>query len=546
MTLPAPDVEVEVDGRERLLDWAPPWFIDQILEQMAAPKSPITGEPLWEKGMRLHYPGQHSFVYDPFRWRQAAGGIRGGKTKGGSVNIVIDVLWRRYRGVNDDLWGCLGDTYSMVDEEMVTIAGLFDELGIMYDFSSPKNQRWTITFPDTAQEIRTMSGSDVSKIASKAYRGIVIGEAAQVDPEAIRNAEDRVSERRGWVAQEGTFEQTKGMHYNQQARQWQNPAARGKFYSLPTWENLVVYPGGRTDPEILSRESAMTRERFLERYGGEPSRRSKVVLKYADNRFQVQHRYPNSKTSYDPELPVYLFCDPGIAHAYAVAAVQFWPTGEDDTWKIDPRATKRQGEICWVIDAVYRWNRGVDQIVAECAMKPWAANVELAVMDVAARQRRAEGDPIVEQWPKLWRKHTEQGINVFTQQVPLHAGYDVHDLCLRNSWPEEDAQEMFNQDNKIRQVTDPYGPRLLFDPKAAPPLFGGKVDDREYEGEYNLHSFKVDPEGYATRPDPVDTHNDLIKALSYGLYWRYGPAGMRRPVKANADGSRTAKWSMEV
>src|SRR3972149_1094051 len=52
---------------------------------------------------------------------------------------------------------------------------------------------------------------------------------------------------------------------------WQSPDAAGRSFSLPTWENSHLYPGGRGDPEILKLEGSMTRERFMERHAGEPS-----------------------------------------------------------------------------------------------------------------------------------------------------------------------------------------------------------------------------------------------------------------------------------
>ena len=518
MTAPA---KTEIDGRERLADWAPKGFIDRLLLQLPPPRDPETSKELWPVGKRLHEPGQRAFVCDPYRWQQAAGGIRGGKSDGGATRIFVDMLWRYNNGLRDELWGVLADTYDMAQEEMKALSAMFSAVGIPHTLTTPKGQRWHLTFDHCAQEVHSLTGGDVSKIASRAYRGIVGAEAAQLSPEAIQNAEDRVSERRGWVALEGTFESSKGLFYNQLATQWSNPAARGKFYSLPTWENRVIYPGGRTDPEILSAEKRMSRERFLERFGGVPARRSKLVMKYASSKHNVQYRFPHSQTSYDPESPVYLWSDPGRAHAYAVVAVQFWK-GRKDNYSGEQR------EFAWVIDIVYRWGATVDSIVQECAAKPWAARARLNVMDVAARQKRVEGEAVIEQWPALWYKHTGNNIGVYTQQVPLHPGYDIHELALLNSWPETDANEMFNQDGQMRVLTDPYGPALMFDPGCVAPMFGGEVDGREYAGEYNAHEFAVDREGYSKRPDPIDLHNDAIKAINYGAFWRWGATGLKR------------------
>lgn len=514
-------------GPEPLVDWPEERFIDHILSQLPPPLDEITGEPLWEKGLTL-FPSQRRFVLDPIRWKQAAGGIRGGKSQGGALLVLLDTIWRlEVRGFANDLWGILGDTYDMSQEEMRHLSRFYTDLGIPHDLRTPEHQRWTLKFPDNEQEIHTLTGQDVTKIASRAYRGIVVAEAAQCDYEAYLNAQDRVSQKRGWVAAEGTFEHRRGSWYGQQAVQWQSRTARGRFYSLPSWENFVAYPGGRDDPEIKSREIAMPRPRFLERFGGEPMKRSDLQMLYPDKRWHVKRRYPQLGTSYDPDLPVYLFSDPGISHAYAVIAVQF------------------HENVTWVIDVVYRWGRTVHQIVQECAKRPWAHRVEQAVMDIAARQRRAEGEPVIEQWAKLWPKEVGNRIDIFTQPVPLQAGYDIHELALLNSWPEDQAQEMFNADGKIRQMTDPTGPRIYFDPMAQAPLFGGMVDDQEYDGEYNLHRTKKLPDGtVAPGVNPIiDTDNDAIKAINYGCYWRYGSVGEKLD-RRRGRGRTWVPWEM--
>lgn len=496
--------------------------------KLPAPVSPVTGKPAWERGIRLH-GGQRRLLVDPYRWKQAAGGIRGGKSWVGGGAIFVDAVWRsQVRGIKDDLYGIIGDSYKMAEEEMRHIARLFDGAGIPYELRTPEQQSWKMTFHHTKQEIVTLTASDVTKIASRPYRGLVIAEAAQVDYEAVQNAEDRVSERRGWVLSEGTFENRKGPWYNQQAVAWSQPNARGRFYALPSWENLLVYPGGREDPEILAAENRMTRERFLERYGGEPMKRSDLVMRYADRRWQIKRRFPAFHTSYDRDLPVYLFCDPGISHAYAVIAVQFIEN------------------VTWVIDVVYRWGRNVKQMVDECARKPWAHRVEAAVMDVAAHQRRAEGDPIMVQWPRLWREATGLHLHCIAQPVPLEAGYDIHNVALLNAWPEPQAQEYFNADKKLRQVTDPEGPRLMFDPDASAALFGGDVDDQEYDGEYNLHRHRKNREGTITSSLPIDADNDAIKAINYGLYWRYGPDGLKQKFSRFMPAGSTMPFEVSV
>lgn len=549
---------------EQLIDWPEAGFIAHILRQMEAPVGPdrvdegsggvVVGEKLWESGAKL-FGNQWRVLVDRSRFKQVGGGWRAGKSWVGALHIVMDYLWRTsVRGVNGDRWGVIGDSYAMANEEMRHVHRIFTELGIEHGFRMPERQAWTIDFPHNECVIETLSGRDVMKIASKPYRGMVIAEANQTVYTVFDNARGRVSQTRGWVLMEGTFEsEYGGPWYTQNALSWKQEGALGVFYSLPSWGNRVVYPGGRNDPEILENERTRTPTNFWEKYGGEPQRRSDLVMAYADERWHVRHRYPSLETSYDPEQPVYLFSDPGIAHAYAVFAVQFWGYKTAGDWRkgeevvMEPWSKEKAGgslaDICWVIDVVYRWDRTADQVIRECAGKPWARNVETAVMDFAATQRRAEGPPIVEQWAKGWPEHTGQQLYVVAQPVPLIAGYDIHRRALLNSWPEEEAARMFNGDGRIRgTVTDPEGPRLMIDPGAAGPLFGGDVDGRRYAGEYNLHRNKKNRDGTVTSDEPIDMDNDAIKALNYGLYWHYGPAGQRQRWSA----VQSVPWAMSV
>jgi hypothetical protein len=377
-----------------------------------------------------------------------------------------------------------------------------------------------------------MTAADVTKIASRAYRGMVLAEGAQLAADVYTNAKGRVLETGGWILIEGTFEGD-GAWFYQIAEDWQAPGAEGETFPLPSWENLVNFPGGRQDPKILAfehGESALPPDVFLEKMGGEARKRSDLVMRYADRSVHVRQRYPRLGYSFDPEQPVVLAIDPGIGHAYAVMACQFE--------KPRPEAAL----VTIVIDAVYRWGRTAEQVIEECAAKPWARNVSEAVMDFAGTQRRSEGPPNTVQWTMGWRQLCGMPLMIHANPVPLHAGYDVHKRCLLNSWDERDAQLMFNSDKKLTRVTNQDGPKLFISPDAAPCLFGGIVDGQRYLGEYNLHRNKKDRHGTITRDDPVDIDNDAIKALSYILYWRYGAFGDRSQLI----GFDTLPWELKL
>lgn len=506
-----------------LEDWADPKFIAHVLAKLPAPRDPVHGKPLWEGGMKLHGV-QRDVVFERYRFKKIDGGVRGGKSMVAAVCLLVDILWREtVTGVMDDLWCVCADTYAMAQEEMRHLARMLEELGVPFSITTPENNRWRITFPHKRAEVHTMTAGDVTKIASRPYRGFVVAEAAQTVVDTWHQARARVAQTRGWVLLEGTFEQRKGPWYGLMTEEWQRKGP-GVVYTMPSWSNPIAFPGGRNDPEILLAERDSPPSVFRERYAGLPQKQSGLIFTEAEQRYIVRRRFPALGGSYDPERPVYLAIDPGVAHAYAVLACQFYPSPEVRK-QLGPKAP---GNVCHVIDAVYRWGHDTRQMVEECARRPWAKQVSEAVLDFASRQRRAEGERVIEQWAKQWRELTKQGLWCRAERVPLRLGYDTHKRALLNAWPEAEAQREFNFDGRLGQVVYPDGPRLYIDPDAAAPFFGGVVDGRMFAGEYNLHVYRETRDGVVLNDEPVDTFNDAIKALNYLLFWWFGAGGKRQ------------------
>lgn len=521
--------------KEVTQDWFDPVWAQKVLDSLPAPVSPRLHKRLWEKGIRLH-GNQKGLVMDPWRFKKGDGGIRFGKSFAPAATIFLDTMWRmNVTKVYSDLYGVIGDTYAMAQAEMEHLDRLLTDAKIQHSFSTPKDASWEIQIPGLPWMTRTLSASDVTKIASKPYRGMVIAEVAQQNEDVLDKAIGRVSETGGWVMATGTYEKQKGRWSARLTAEWLREDGLGVVYTCPSWDNPLVFPGGRTDPEILARETSWPRAKFLEIYAGEPQMPSDLVLPQAVEEHVLKRRYPRQGTSYNPEQPVVLFSDPGVAHATAVLAVQFdWSPEYLEIYydlKRSGRAFgylgKDSGNIAWVIDAIYRWNRETKIIVKEAMERPWAENVVALVIDQAARQRNSNGPPVIEQWAKFWMEGMRRRLAVYYQPVPLEDGYDVHRTALRNAWPEEAAQAEFNADRRLRSVIDPAGLRLYIDPVCRPIFWGGIVDGQDYGGEYLLHRNERTSGGAIMNDEPRDRDNDAIKALNYGLYWWAGPGRVK-------------------
>ena len=496
-------------GPDVLDNWPPPSFIDYCLSKLPPPPNSRTGETT-EGHLKLH-GRQRDFLYDPYRDKGFFAGQRAGKSFDCALCIYVDLQWAKRRGQHNLIWTVVGPDYDQAQAEMEHLDWMLEKAGLAHTFRTPENASWRITFPDNDFLIWTRTSSQVNKLAGKAYRGAVVAEGAQHPEGLFQQLRGRIAENRGWIALNGTFEYEEGPHFGMLADEWETNNGPGAAYFCPSWENLAVFPGGRNDPEILRNERDMAPEEFMERYGGRPRQSSHLVMKYADRRHHVRSRFPDPSdfernTSFDRDAPVVLWIDPGRAHATAVAAVQF------------------DMNMCWIIDAVYRWGRTVPMIIEECARKPWAQNVHQLIFDPSSRQKRTEhADSVKDQWSKMWPDRVGGYPQIILPTVPLSEGYDVHHRALLNSWPQDEANARFNRDQAIRPelITNPFGPRLYIDPKAAPILFGGTVDGKPYAGEYKNHKNRVDRGGTIVKNEPVDTHNDMIKAINYGLFYRF-------------------------
>lgn len=258
-----------------------------------------------------------------------------------------------------------------------------------------------------------------------------------------------------------TFESSLGW-YADMWKSWEgdNPEG-GRSYSLPTWSNTAIYPGGRDDPEIKALEATYPEDTFLERFGAVPCPPATLVFKEFSHITHV-----TEKAEYNPDLPVQLWVDPGYAHPYAVLAIQ------------------RHGRDVYHFDEVYETGLVATEMIAEAKLRDWWPQVKVIVMDVAGKQH-----PGTKSQAEIWRSLT--GLRVVMNKVGIVDGIMRHRTFLK----------------------DPGtgGARLFHNPRCK-----GTIP------EYGRYKNAKDSEGRAATELPIDRDNDAMKALAYGLVANYG------------------------
>lgn len=334
--------------------------------------------------------------------------------------------------------------------------------------SKPRQGSWGIETVVGGQII-TKTSADVLKLASVAPDGILMAEAAQQEYESYLRLRGRVSEKRGPLFLVGTFESSLGW-YAELWKKWQvENADGGRSFSLPTWSNTNIFPGGREDPEIKALEASYPKEKFDERFGAVPCPPSGLVFREFS-----YFEHVDEQADWWPEVGVQLWVDPGYAYAYAVEAVQ-----------IIRGCDVHGNDVCvHVIDEVYERGRTAQEIIAMVKGKPWWRDVRALVMDAASKQH-----PGADAQADIW--YQETGLIAVTNKVPIVDGI----LRLRTFLKNPETQR----------------PRLYHHPRCQ-----GVIQ------EYGLYRYATDSARAPATEIPIDRDNHAIKALTYGLVANFG------------------------
>jgi len=411
-------------------------------------------------------PEQEAIILCPAREVLGGGGERAGKSV-----IAADYFNVRSMNVRDGLYWIAGKDYDRCHEEFEYIAKAMIALGAVKpeNVHTPQNGQWHMKL-ETGAAIQTWSLKDWLKVGSEAPDGIIIAEVAQITLQEYIRLCDRTAEKRGWVVGTGTFESSLGW-FPEMWKLYQLPGQAGKSFSLPSWCNKYVFPGGENDPEILKLKAKHTADHFSERFGGVPCPPKGLV--FPEFRYLIHVKEMEIR-----DAPVYLWVDPGYDGAYAVEVVQI------------------SGETVHVVDEIYEQGLVTEQIIDICLQRPWWHLVEGGAVDIAARQHQAM-PAVVEVW------QAKAKLTLCSQKVDEAAGRErLHTFLTVNPIDHQ--------------------PRLFIDPKCQGVLSELGVCPNPFTDEAAPYKWKEDRAGTVIGKQPEDRYNHGIKAVIYGLIDRFG------------------------
>ncbi|MCC6191366.1 MAG: hypothetical protein IT318_20275 [Anaerolineales bacterium] len=346
-------------------------------------------------------------------------------------------------------------------------------------YSTSQQGPWDLRYVNGAT-VRTIASKDITKLAGEAPDGIIMCEAGRQTYEAFETCLDRVTPKQGWLLVSGTFEQGSNWYRNLW-RECRSPGniRGGVALSLPSYSNRRFYPDGVHDQTFWERERQMLatrpvdgKERFAERFLGEPRTPSDLVFKDFSRLLHVQEW-----ADFDPAEDVALWIDPGYdPSAFAVLFVQV------------------RGDTICVFDEIYV-NRMLNHEIMTMVKNHRAfPNVKRVVMDKAAKQHGNAQQSAFETWSDELSGRNG-GISFATSQT----GLSVADGIART----HDKLAV----NPLTNV-----PYMVFSPKC-------RMLAWEMEEGYK---FRTRADGLVHSDSPIDENNHAVKALAYGIVDRYG------------------------
>ncbi len=409
---------------------------------------------------------QVAILESPYRFNLVAGGEQAGKSMVASKYL----LGRFMETEEPGLYWLVAADYERTRAEFEYLVQDFATLGILKQASKRVDPGYIVLADGT--RIETKSAKDPRTLAMRAPNGILGCEASQLDMETFFRLRGRCAPKRGWMFLAGTFEGSLGW-YPQMYTAWAAGAdPEAKAYSLPSWTNKYLYPGGREDPEIQRLKEVASDDFYMERIEGKPSPPKGLVF----TEFRPDAHVVD--VEYVPDVPVHLWMDPGYAGGYAVEVIQV------------------QGEQIQVIDEIYEVGLVTDEIIDIAKSRPWWPDVKFGVIDIAGNQHQAMAAPA-----EVWLE--QAGLYLSSQKVKINEGTE-----RLKGWLKIDPRT--------------HAPRIVFSPKCIGIMSEFGMAPNPFDGQTRAYRWKTDREGNIVGDTPEDKYNHGVKAIIYGLIDRFG------------------------
>lgn len=277
-------------------------------------------------GYTPHSRGQWEYHNSRARFKVACCGRRYGKSTMAGRDVEPEMFTEKKR-----FW-VVGPTYDLGEKEFRVV---WDDLIIGQKMGREKrvkkayNRRtgeMYIELPwQTRIEVR--SATHPESLVGESLDGVIMSEAAKHKRETWeRFIRASLADRRGWAS----FPTTPEGH-NWLYEMWMfgqdESVAEYVSWRFPSWENPIVYPGGRTDPEILLIEKTTAPEWFMQEIGADFASFVGKIYSEFDESVHVKN------LSFHPEWKNYIAFDWGFVNPLAAIEFQIDPFDNIHVWR---------------------------------------------------------------------------------------------------------------------------------------------------------------------------------------------------------------------
>lgn len=401
----------------------------------------------------------------------------------------------------------LGADYDKTSVEFEGLIDIFTKLHlkikIVNETDSANKRSLHVKFTNDPLEpitkIITKSGKyPESSLSQVGPKGIIGCEMSQCALEAYRRCIGRMAPRDAWFIMSGTFEKSLGW-YIELFKRWQvNNSDNAKSYKLPSWSNLILYPGGENDPKIVDAKSKLDKDFFDMRFGGEPTVPRGAVF---GGVFSTLIHVNEDIAKFEPEDDVMITVDPGWGHANVVYVIQ-----------------QRHGLVL-LIDELYLtglYTPGEHGIIGEFERM---RNPETGLFyydsmqsrrgycDVDGKKHTAIGPPVVQAW------RDELGIELDCNKIVVHDGIDMLKRFLQPHLVTGKAMLYVHPRCKGFIAECGHGPNPL-------------------TNEPSIYTWKTNDIGNNVGLEPIKLNDDCVKAVWYFLCGEFGPSDPNRRYKS--------------
>jgi len=267
------------------------------------------------------------------RFRAVCAGRRTGKSTLGGHELTVEAFRAKLlyntlspKGKRMEYW-IVGPNYTDAEKEFRVLYNDLTKLDIPMDkpgtYYDANGGNMNISLLGGRYLVKAKSAAHETSLVGESLSGIILAEAAKIKPVVWTKylrptlADYARDPRPSWALMTSTPE-GKNWFYDAYMRGLSEAEENANWWGvrMPSWSNDILFPLGKTDPEILDMSRDMSEEKFKQEIGAEFTEFVGRVFKRFNEEDNVK------ELSYNPSLPVFIAEDSGYTNPSVALFIQ--------------------------------------------------------------------------------------------------------------------------------------------------------------------------------------------------------------------------------